>query len=236
MTLPKLNDVPKYELIIPSTGKSVSFRPFLVKEQKILLMALETQDEKQILNAIVDTIKVCVYDNIVIESLATFDVEYMFLQIRSKSAGETSKVFLRCSECNESTQVSINLGDINIKIDKKSKEIVLTDKYTLIMKYPKYAGILLNVDKQTDGTVTSAIFEMIVMCMDSLRSEDDIINLSDEPRQELENFLDGLNPTQLELIMTFVNTLPKLQHDVKYKCSSCEHNNKITLQGIQDFF
>jgi hypothetical protein len=237
MALPKLNDVPKYELTIPSTGKTVIYRPYLVKEQKVLLIALESQDEKQILKAVVDTIDACIYDDIKIESLATFDIEYLFIQIRSKSAGETSKLSLKCFECEVANNVTIKLNDINIIIDKKTKEIQLTDKYTLVMKYPKYAGILLNIEREDgDQTMTTALFELIILCLDSLRSDDDNLMFDNESKAEIENFLDGLNTEQLEKIILFVNNLPKLQHDVHYKCTACNHDNKITLRGIQDFF
>lgn len=237
MALPKLNDVPNYELVIPSSGKKVSYRPFLVKEQKVLLMALESQDEKQILRAITDTIEACVIDPISIDTLATFDVEYIFTQIRSKSAGETSTVNLKCERCDESNETVINLEDIKININEQDKTIELTDQYTLIMKYPNYSALLLSNDEQeSEDTLTETIFETIIMCMDELRTEDEIIKLKDESRQELESFLDGLNSKQLENIIEFVNNLPRLEHTIEFDCTSCEHKNKATLQGIQDFF
>ena len=237
MALPKLNDVPKYELVIPSSGKKVSYRPFLVKEQKILLMALESQDDKQILRAITDTIKACMIDPISIDTLATFDVEYIFTQIRSKSAGETSTVNLKCEACDEPNELTINLEQIQINLDNQNKIIELTNEYTLVMKYPNYS-LLLNSDEQVidQDTLTETIFETIVMCMDELRTEDEIIKLKDESKKELENFLDGLNVQQLEKIMNFVNNLPRLEHDIEFDCTSCQHKNKTTLQGIQDFF
>jgi len=235
MALPKLNELPSHDLIIPSTGKSVSFRPFLVKEQKVLLMALETQDEKQILKSITDTISACIADKIDINKLATFDVEYIFTQIRSKSVGETSKVSLTCSECNNPNEVTIDLNAIKIDLSNNSKIIELNEKYTLVMKYPNYTAIVNTNESQNDN-LTETIFETIIMCMDELRTEEEIIRLVDEPREEIESFLDGLNNSQLESIMNFINTLPRLEHTVEYKCESCEHENKITLQGIQDFF
>jgi len=236
MALPKLNDLPNYELVIPSTGNTVSYRPFLVKEQKVLLMALESQDEKQILRAMIDTIKSCINDPIKIESLATFDIEYIFTQLRSKSTGETSKVNLKCTECEEYTEVAINLNDIKIDVDKKNEMIQLTDQYSLKMKYPQYSGLLLQTESDDADTLTNAIFEMIIMCLDELRTEEEIIKFSDEPREEIENFLEGLTTTQLDLIMNFVNNLPKLKHTVDFNCNACNHENSLTLQGLQDFF
>ena len=125
MALPKLNDVPKYEITIPSTDKKVYFRPFLVKEQKVLLIALESQDEKQILQAVVDTIKACIYEDIEIDKLAIFDLEYIFLQIRGKSVGETADLIMKCRECNHENKVKVDLEEIKIKKvpDKKAEEI-----------------------------------------------------------------------------------------------------------------
>jgi len=236
MALPKLNDLPNYELVIPSTGNTVSYRPFLVKEQKVLLMALESQDEKQILRAMIDTIKSCINDPIKIESLATFDIEYIFTQLRSKSTGETSKVNLKCTECEEYTEVAINLDEIKIELNNDNELIELTDKYTLKMKYPQYSGLLLQTESNDADTLTNAIFKMIIMCLDELRTEEEIIKFSDEPREEIENFLEGLTTTQLDLIMNFVNNLPKLEHKVDFNCNACNHENSLTLQGLQDFF
>lgn len=236
MALPKLNELPSYDLVIPSTGKSVSYRPFLVKEQKVLLMALETQDEKQILKSITDTIEACVFDKIDIHKLATFDVEYIFTQIRSKSVGESSTVNLSCEECAEPNEVVIDLNNISIDLDSTSKVIELNERYTLIMKYPNYSSAAANANIEEENTLTEVIFETIIMCMDELRTEDEIIKMKDEPRKEVEAFLDGLNSIQLESIMNFINNLPRLEHTVEYKCESCEHDNRVTLQGIQDFF
>ena len=236
MALPKLNDQPNYELVIPSTGKTVSYRPFLVKEQKVLLIALESQDEKQILKAIVNTINVCVVDKIKSELLTTFDIEYMFTQIRARSAGETAKVGLNCSECDTQNEVIIDLDAIKMVVNHESKSIQLNDQYKLIMKFPQYAAMMLNIESNEEETLTAAIFEMIIMCLDELRTEEDIIRFSDETREEIEQFLDGLTGGQLNLIMEFVNNIPKLEHDVEFTCSSCSKKNTRKLQGMQDFF
>lgn len=236
MALPKLNDVPKYELTIPSTGKEVTFRPFLVKEQKVLLIAMESQDEKQILNAIIDTIDACVYDKINIYNLANFDLEYMFLKIRSVSAGETSKVNLRCVDCEELTEVTIPLDKIKIDINPKEKEIALNDQYTLEMKYPGFNASLLDIDDEDEGTLTKAIFKLIFMCLENLKTEEEIISFKDQPEEEIEQFLESLTSAQFDKIMNFINNLPRLKHEVSFDCSNCNTSNTLTLQGIQDFF
>lgn len=236
MALPKLNDVPKYELVIPSTGKTVSFRPFLVKEQKVLLMALESQDEKQVLNAIVSTITSCLYDNIRFDSLTTFDIEYLFTQIRAKSVGEKSTVNLKCMECEELNEVIIPLDDIKVNMGNVDKIIKINDKFSIEMKYPKYSAILLAPEEKQGDSFTEAIYEMAVMCLGYLITEEERINFDDEPRESIDGFLENLTANQFEQIMEFVNNIPKLTHDVEYTCDKCNHDNKITLQGIQDFF
>lgn len=236
MALPKLNDFPHYELVIPSTGKTIGYRPFLVKEQKVLLMALESQDEKQVLRAVTDTLKSCIVDPINIESLATFDIEYIFTQLRAKSVGENTSVNLKCSKCDEYTEVSIKVDDIKINVHPGDSLIQLTDQYTLKMRYPQYSGLLLSTESNDEKTLTNAMFEMIIMCLDELRSDDDIIKFDDEVRTEIETFLESLTTAQFELVMNFVNNIPKLEHKVDFICTSCNHENSIVLQGLQDFF
>ena len=235
MALPQINDIPKYNLTIPSTGQEVTFKPFLVKEQKILLIALESGDDKQILRSIIDTVTSCILDKINVEKLATFDLEYIFTQIRSKSAGESTKLNLLCSKCEETTPTVVNLEEITIDIDAKDKIIELTDKFTLVMRYPNYKGVLLNVNGD-DDSVTNAIFEMIVMCLDELRTEEEIIKFDDETRESIDAFVGGLTASQIEFVMNFVDSLPRLEHDITFNCTHCNTVNEIKLQGLQDFF
>lgn len=235
MALPQINDIPKYNLTIPSTGQEVTFKPFLVKEQKILLIALESGDDKQILRSIIDTVTSCILDKINVEKLATFDLEYIFTQIRSKSAGESTKLNLLCSKCEETTPTVVNLEEISINVDVKDKIIELTDKFTLVMRYPNYKGVLLNVNGD-DDSVTNAIFEMIVMCLDELRTEEEIIKFDDETRESIDAFVGGLTASQIEFVMNFVDSLPRLEHDITFNCTHCNTVNEIKLQGLQDFF
>lgn len=235
MALPQINDIPKYNLTIPSTGQEVTFKPFLVKEQKILLIALESGDDKQILRSIIDTVTSCILDKINVEKLATFDLEYIFTQIRSKSAGESTKLNLVCKKCEEVTPTVVNLEEITIDIDAKDKIIELTDKFTLVMRYPNYKGVLLNVNGD-DDSVTNAIFEMIVMCLDELRTEEEIIKFDDETRESIDAFIGGLTASQIEFVMNFVDSLPRLEHDITFNCTHCNTVNEIKLQGLQDFF
>lgn len=236
MALPKINETPNYEMTIPSSGEKVSFRPFLTKEQKILLIALETQDQRKILSAITDTIKACAPD-INVNKLTTFDVEYAFTQMRAKSVGERSNVGLKCKECEHQNEVSINLEEIKVNIpDKKNTMIKLNDTWTLKMKYPNYVSVLNNDAMINSESPTNTIMSMIVSCLDSLMSEDDNIKFADESKETVDDFVDNLNGEQFEKIMNFVQDMPQLKHEVKFVCESCQHENSFILQGMNDFF
>lgn len=234
MALPKLNDVPKYELTIPSTDKKVYFRPFLVKEQKVLMMALETQDDKQILKSITDTIEACLEEDINVNTLATFDVEYMFTQIRAKSVGETTEILAECTHCNAQNKVKVKLDDIKIDVNKDDQIIKLNELYTIKMRYPKYTSM---IDKDEGETsVTKVLYNLVMTCLDELRTENEIIKFDDEPESEVVSFIENITTDQFDMLLKFVNELPSLKHDIEFKCESCNKENKLTLQGIADFF
>ena len=234
MALPKLNDVPKYELTIPSTDKKVYFRPFLVKEQKVLMMALETQDDKQILKSITDTIEACLEEDINVNTLATFDVEYMFTQIRAKSVGETTEILAECTHCNAQNKVKVKLDDIKIDVNIDDQIIKLNELYTIKMRYPKYTSM---IDKDEGETsVTKILYNLVMTCLDELRTENEIIKFDDEPESEVVSFIENITTDQFDMLLKFVNELPSLKHDIEFKCESCNKENKLTLQGIADFF
>jgi len=236
MALPRINETPNYDLIVPSTQKKVSFRPFLTKEQKILLMALETQDNKKILGAITDTIAACAPD-IELNKLTTFDVEYIFTQMRAKSVGERSKVGIKCSECGHQNEISIDLEKIQMEVpDKKANTIKLNDTWTLKLKYPSYVHMINNQNVIDNESPTSTIMAMIATCLDSLMSEEENIRFADESNEAIVDFIDNLNADQFEKVMKFVQDMPKLRHDVTFNCESCNHENKLTLEGMNDFF
>jgi phage FluMu protein Com len=234
MALPKLNDVPKYELTIPSTDKKVYFRPFLVKEQKVLMMALETQDDKQILKSITDTIEACLEDDINVNTLATFDVEYMFTQIRAKSVGETTDIMISCKNCETNNKINIKLDEIKIEVNKEDQTIELNDTFTVKMRYPKYASMLNQ--ESADTSVTKILYDLVMTCLDELRTEEEIIKFDDEPEREVQSFIESLTTDQFDKLLAFVNGLPSLKHDVEFKCTHCKEDNQLTLQGLADFF
>ena len=233
MALPKINEFPNYQLTIPSTKQKISYRPFLVKEQKVLLIAMESQDQSQMLNAIVNTIDACVTSDIEVSQLATFDVEYIFTQIRSKSAGESAKVAIKCEECNEDTEVTVEIEGINIDTDK-NKEIKLTDEYTLTMRYPRWSS-MIDIDANQE-TLTDALYTLAICCLDTISNEEEQIRFDDETEEEKNSFLENLTGDQFKAVMEFVNDLPKLTKDVEFNCGKCNHSNNITLTGMNDFF
>lgn len=237
MALPVLNDFPKYSVVIPSSKKKVQFRPFLVKEQKILLMALESQDQEQIINGLIDIMKGCLYD-VDVNSLTMFDLEYLFTQIRSKSVGETSKIGLKCTECDHTNIVDIKLDDIQLKEITTSNKIKLNDQYMVEMRYPTLGRLTKDPEAMFKpmNTRTEAVYEMILQCMYSLKTEDEVILFENETREEIDKFLGGLTSTQFEDIGNFVLTIPTLNYDVDFTCENCSHENKQTLEGLQDFF
>lgn len=236
MALPKINDVPNYDLVIPSTKQAVKFRPFFVKEQKVLLMAMESEDQRQIANAVTDTIRSCLLTETNFKQLTSFDLEYLFVQIRSKSVGERSNLLLKCEECGDSTGVVVDLEKIVVDVPKNSMSIKLNDKYTLKLRYPTHTAIMQNEVLQNTTSATEAIYETIITCMDSLQSQDENVKFDDEPREAVVAFLEALTSPQFDQIVQFVQNVPKLTHSVSFNCKHCKHPNTVTLQGIRDFF
>lgn len=236
MALPKFNDVPKYNLTVPSTKTQMMFRPFLTKEQKVLLMAMETQDRKQILNAITDTIEACILSPISVKTLTSFDVEYIFTQIRAKSVGERSTVIIACAECEKTTPVDINLEEISIDVPATKLTVKLNDQFTIKLRYPRHHTMLHNEAIHDADSITETLYHVVIACLDSLQTEDENIMFDDEPLEEVNTFLESLPSQQFNEIVKFVQTLPKLSHTVNFDCVECGHHNTITLQGIQDFF
>ena len=238
MALPQLkNDVPKYEMTIPSTGQAVKYRPFLVKEQKVLLVAFESQDNKQILNSMLDCLSNCIPE-VNMSDLTTFDVDYMFTQIRSKSVGETSTIMHACKECNEENEVKIRLDEIKVQMSDNWKKVVDVeiDKNIIVeLKYPSYKDMsYIKVDDNASDT--EVMMDTITACMKAVKTEDEYLLIKDEPKEEVEKFVNSLTNQQLEKITNFASDAPKLMHTENYNCKKCDAENKIELSGLQDFF
>ena len=235
MALPKLNDTPKYSVKIPSTQMSVRFRPFLVKEEKVLLLAMESDDTKDIILAILDTISACVADNIEVNKLTTYDIEYVFTQIRSKSVGETTTVGIECESCKEPNQVKVDINSIQVQgLDKVNYNVSLSADMELELKHPTYSDIV-NDPAIDENNPTETLFAMIRHCMKNLKTEDQLINLEDETAENIDDFIGSMNTEQFESVTKFVDSVPVMQYDVEFDCE-CGHHNKKALRGIQSFF
>ena len=233
MALPKIN-VPTHELEVPSTKEKITYRPFLVKEEKILLLALEENDEMTIARALKQIVNNCTYDNLSVNDMPLFDLEYIFLNIRAKSVGEEAQIKLLCPD-DEETYVDANipLDKVKVQFTKgHKKEIKLTDDVTVVMRYPTYE--LLGVD-DTDMTIERT-FKLISDCTDKIIDGETIYERTDFNDKELQEFYDGLNSKQFQNIQTFFETMPKLKHTVEVTNPNTKKKNKITLEGLQSFF
>jgi hypothetical protein len=235
MALPRLNDSPNYDLIIPSMKKSVSFRPFLVKEEKILLMALESDDQKQILNTVINTIKACVTEDIDTTRLTTFDIEYMFLKIRAKSVGETSTIVMKCNECESSNDITLNIDDVEIEVPDISNTIELDNQISLEMKWPTFDSIVRGDILSSESSVDQ-IFGLIRSSIDVIKTNEERFSAKDQTAQELDSFIESMNNQQFTKVREYVEKMPKLTHDVAFSCKKCNHQNNIVVEGMQSFF
>jgi hypothetical protein len=239
MALPKLNDIPYYDVIIPSLNIRTRFRPYLVKEEKLLLMAVESNDEDEISKATINLIKACIEKDITENDLTLFDIEYLFCQIRSKSVGENVKVFLYCQneECNEQNEVSIPLSNVGVELKSGTqKTIQLTDAISVQMKYLTYNDIMENENLKNSKTEAELIFNTIVASMNTILTEEERLVLKDEKKEDIIEFVNNLSVKQFEKLKEFVENTPQITLDVKYTCSACGHHNDVVLRGLSDFF
>ena len=235
MALPKLNSAPMYEMTIPSTGQNITYRPFLVKEQKNLLIAFEAQNRRDLVRAVQRTIEACVEDDID-NNLTTFDVDYMFTKIRSKSVGETADILVPCSECETKNEVKVDLDDVVVDSEIPEMMIQITDDVSVQMKFPTYDDFLGNTNLLDSTTVTEALLQLIITCMDSVLTEEERFSLRDETAEDVVNFLESMTSEQFERISQFANNIPNVTKTISFSCESCGNENEKTLKGLDDFF
>ena len=240
MPLPKVN-TPTYELVLPSSGKKIKYRPFLVREEKILIMALETEDTKQITQAVIDILSSCIITKgIVLEKLATFDIEYLFLNVRSKSVGEQVELNVTCPDDGKtSVPVTIDIDSIKIKKDKNHKDTIkLDDSLSLKLKYPSMEQFISSNFESAEetGNEIKTTLDMITSCIDMIYSEEESWNASESTKKELEDFIDQLNTKQFKLIEDFFATMPKLTHTLKVKNPQTNIESTVRLEGLASFF
>lgn len=235
MALPKLNNAPNYEMVIPSTKKTVRYRPFLVKEQKALMLASESNQPTVMFRSVLDLLISCIEDKVYEKQLTSFDVEYMFLQLRAKSVGETAEISIACSECDHSNGLKINLEDITIEVKDIEKKIDLTDDIKVHLKYPSYLDMINTGVGDGKEVTAKQSFDIMHSCVEAVETPDEKITMTDVDKKEVEEFIDSMNTDQFGKLQEFISTMPKLDHKVKFKCKECGHDNEILVEGISSF-
>ena len=244
MALPKLNII-NHSLILPSTGKELTYRPFLVKEEKMLMMAMESGETKDVIRATRDIIESCVQDDININHLPMFDVEYIFLQLRAKSVGDVTTISFslgdedKCSKDNNTSciySVEIDLNTITIEKNKDHKDIIdLTDSIKIKMKYPEIESAV-SIEGLEGEALVNKTFEMIGQCIEYILEDEEMHSTKDYTTKEIDEFLNSLTSGQFRSIQGFFDTMPKLRKEVNAKCAACGKKNTKVLEGLADFF
>ena len=242
--LPKI-DVPIYETKLISNGQTIRYRPFLVKEQKLFLMAAESDDSHDTVNAIKQVINNCVIDDVDVDNMATFDIEHLFIQLRARSVGEVVTLNYSCNNtvkddegknkvCGGKVKFDLNVLEIQpVKNPEHSNKIAISDKMGIVMKYPTFKS----VDKlDVNSNDMQQILDVIISCIDYIYDDDKIYYAKDSSKAELTEFIESLKQTDLEKIQNFFVTLPKFKKDLHFKCDKCGYEEDIIVEGIQNFF
>ena len=236
MALPKIG-YPTYELELPSTGKTVKYRPFLVKEEKVLLMALESKDEKQVISGVKDLIKNCVISRIKVDQLPSFDLEYLFLKIRAASIGEVITLNVTCLDDNKTeVEVQININDVEVvKQEGHDSKIMLSENSGIIMKYPSMQQFIEREFLQKD-LKTEEVYDFIADSIEQIFTDDEVFDKTTTSKKEFRTFVDGLTTKQFESIQQFYVTCPKLTHTFKVTNPNTGKESEYTIEGLQSFF
>ena len=236
MALPKLN-TPTYELEMPSTDETIQFRPFLVKEEKILMIAMESGKNADIVNAVKEIVSACTFDKINISNIPMFDVEYIFLKIRSKSVGETSKLKILCPDDKKTyANVEVNLEEVQVQVgDDHTNKIDLGSGKGIIMTYPSVDSFL---ESGIQNITASNMLDMIGSCILQIYEDkgEKVYEAKDQTKKELSEFIESMNTGQFKDIQKFFDTMPRLKHTVKVKNPKTKKESEVTLQGLNDFF
>ena len=236
MALPKL-DVPIYELTVPSTDEKIKYRPFLIKEEKILLIAMESGANEDVIQAVKQIVSECTFNTLKLGNMPMFDVEYIFLQIRSKSVGEVSKLKILCRDDGETyANVEVDLTEIEVQVnDDHTNKIELTDEMGVIMKYPSIDSFSKN---EIADVSTENMLEIIVACIDHIydKKGEEVFAAKDSTKKELMEFVEQLNTQQFQDIQRFFDTMPSLKHDITVKNPKTKVESIVTLTGLNDFF
>ena len=237
MALPKLT-TPTYELEVPSTDEKVKYRPFLVKEEKILLIAMESGEGKDILNAVKEIVTECTFEKLDLGKMPMFDIEYIFLNIRAKSVGEISKLKVLCQDDMKTyATVEINLNEVNVQVDGElhSNKIELTDEMGVIMKYPTIDSFTKN---GIQNITAANMIDVIASCVEQVydKKGEEVYESKDSTQAEIIDFVEQLNTTQFQEVQAFFDTMPRLQHTMTVKNPKTKVESEVTLTGLNDFF
>lgn len=233
MALPQLNSA-RYTTVIPSLGKEVQYRPYLVKEEKILMLAMESNDQQHIIRAIKDVLANCIFDNVDIEKLAMFDLEYLFLMLRSKSVGETVELKAKCQSCDAQTEVDLRIPDIEPPVAEGANVIELTKNIGITLRYPTIKDI--ESFKEDDLKSMDGLQKLIIQLIDTIYDEESVHDATQETKKDLQDFVDTFNNEQFMRVAAFFDKLPALTHRIQFKCMGCGEDNDIELKGLQSFF
>jgi len=236
MALPTL-DVPIYEMVVPSTDEKIKYRPFLVKEEKVLLIAMESGENEDIIQAVKQIVSECIFNKLKLGNMPMFDIEYMFLRIRSKSVGEVSKLKILCPDDRETyVNVEVDLTKVEVQVDDEhTNKIELSDEMGVIMKYPSIDSF--STSGISDITADNMI-DVVAACIAQIydKKGEEVFDSKDSTKKELVDFVEQLNATQFQDIQKFFDTMPKLRHTVKVKNPKTKKESKVELSGLNDFF
>ena len=236
MALPNI-DVPIYELTVPSTDEKIKYRPFLVKEEKLLLIAMESGENSDILRAVKDIVDACTFNKMKIGNMPMFDVEYIFLQIRSKAVGEVSTLRVLClDDMKTYAKVEVDLNEIEVRVtDAHTNKIELSDEMGVIMKYPTVDSF---VENKIDDISPANMLDVIITCIDKIydKKGEEVFDAKDSTKQELIDFVEQMNTTQFADVQKFFDTMPSLTHEITVKNPKTKKESKVTLNGLNDFF
>ena len=237
MPLPSVS-TPKYELTIPSTKKKVKFRPFLVREEKILLMASESKNQKQIVNALRDVLAGCIdsgKDKLDVMSLPTFDLQYIFLKLRSKSVGEIVDITVKCPKCESVNPTQLDLSEVEISYPEDHvKEIQITDAVGIVMRYPTFE--MVEGNKNIDTNDIDSVIDVLSLCIEQIYDQENVYGRKDYTDKDFKDFVYSLTQSDLTKMQSFFDTMPAMKHELNFTCIKCEAKESVTLESLDDFF
>lgn len=231
MALPKL-EVPTYSAKLPSSGQNIIYRPFLVKEHKILLTLMQS-DVSEISRVVTELVDACTFNRLDVQKLASFDIEYLFLLLRARSIGETMDLVMTCKKCEHKNEITVNLLEASVNKDKEHSNIIkITDNISIVMNYPKIKDTLyffnnLNQDE---------IFDFVIKSIESIVIDDEVYETKDQTKEEIDNFVNSMTKDQFDKLESFFLTMPKLTQKINKICENCNELNETVLEGLENFF